>query len=61
MTDTDIDNVYKAQLGTSHYAALRAVFDAGFQAGAAQAVTAATQDASLTQTAPAAEVPIATV
>lgn len=61
MTDSDIDNLYKAQLGTSHAAGLRAVYDAGFQAGANQSVTALTTDASLTQTAPAAEVPVQTV
>jgi hypothetical protein len=61
MTDTDIENLYKSQLGESHFAGLRAVFDAGFQLGAAQPVTPLTTDASLTQAAPAVEVPITTV
>lgn len=29
MTDTEIENVYKSALPTSHYAGLRAVYDSG--------------------------------
>jgi len=30
MTDSDLDNLYKANIGVSHYAALRAVWDSGY-------------------------------
>jgi hypothetical protein len=33
MTDTDLDNLYKANLPESHPAALRGVFDAGVAYG----------------------------
>ncbi|GAC1457370.1 MAG: hypothetical protein NVSMB70_01100 [Chamaesiphon sp.] len=29
MTDQDLDALYKANIGTSHYAAIRGVFNAG--------------------------------
>ena len=36
MTDTDLDNLYKQNLPTSHAAGLRGVFDAGAQSAAGQ-------------------------
>ena len=30
MTDADLDNLYKANIGVSHYAALRAVWSDGY-------------------------------
>lgn len=30
MLDSDLDALYKANIGVSHYAALRAVWDSGF-------------------------------
>jgi hypothetical protein len=34
MTDNDLENLYKTALPVSHYAGLRAVFDAGYGVGA---------------------------
>jgi hypothetical protein len=57
MTDTDIENIYKANLGVSHYAGLRGVFDAGYAIGASitinpPGVGPITPDFSLTIAAP---------
>lgn len=46
MTDQDIQTLYKANLGISESAALRGVFDAGYQFGIAQAATPQTVDES---------------
>lgn len=52
MTDTDIENLYKSNVNISHYAGLRAVFDAGYLLGqGVVAATATTTDASTSVTA----------
>lgn len=61
MTDQDLNTLYSRNYGVSHAAALRAIFDAGYQAGTAQPITAQTADASLNQTLPASDVTITTV
>jgi hypothetical protein len=48
MTDTDIENVYKSALPTSHYAGLRAVYDAGYFDGTNANVDPGSGDPSLT-------------
>lgn len=48
MTDADLETLYKVNLPTSHAAALRGVFDAGYEVGAGATVNAQTADASLT-------------
>jgi hypothetical protein len=53
MTDTDIENVYKSALPTSHYAGLRAVYDAGYFNGVNGNVSPGTGDPSLTAVPPA--------
>lgn len=47
MTNQDLENVYKVNLPTSHFAGLRGVFDAGVAYGQGL-VTAAAADVSLT-------------
>ena len=61
MTDNDLETLYKNAVAISHFAGLREVYDAGFQAGANQSVTPLTPDASLTQTPPSTDVTISTV
>lgn len=62
MTDSDIENVYKSNINVSHYAALRAVFDAGFDAGAGLSAQAtAAGDPSLTQAPPVVDPTVTTV
>lgn len=61
MTDTDIENIYKSQLGVSHYAGLRAVYDAGFFDGTNGNTDPGSGDPSLTATAPATVETITTV
>lgn len=39
MSDNDLENLYKSALPESHYAGLRAVFDAGYGVGSATVVT----------------------
>jgi hypothetical protein len=53
MTDTDIENVYKSALPISHYAGLRAVYDAGYFDGTNSNVDPGNGDPSLTAAAPA--------
>jgi len=49
MNDTDLDNLYKQNVGESHYAGLRGVFDAGYALGAGSSVAIAQNtDPSLT-------------
>ena len=49
MTDNDLDNIYKQNVGESHFAGLRGVFDAGYNFGAGVSVAVAQQvDPSLT-------------
>lgn len=55
MTDDDMDGIYKQNIGTSHAAALRGVFDAGYQIGLSQQGGAQTPDASMTTSAALAE------
>lgn len=47
MTDSDLDNLYKANLSESHAAGLRGVFDAGVAVGQGLGQAPA-QDVSLT-------------
>ncbi len=46
MTDSDLENLYKANVATSHFAGLRGVFDAGVAYGQALS-TASTFDQSV--------------
>ena len=49
MTDQDLINLYQKNLGESHYAGLRGIWDDGFNVGAGVSVqTAQTTDPSLT-------------
>lgn len=48
MTDTDLDNIYKIGNVVSHYAGLRAIFDAGYAAAASLNLATSTVDQSLT-------------
>jgi len=41
MTDNDLDNLYKQNVGESHCAGLRGVFDAGYAVGAGSTVAIA--------------------
>ena len=51
MNDNDLDNLYKINVGESHCAGLRGVFDAGYALGAgASVVVAQGTDPSLTVT-----------
>jgi hypothetical protein len=36
MLDSDLEALYKANIGISHYAALRAVWDSGYNYGSSQ-------------------------
>lgn len=47
MLNSDLDAVYQKNLGTSHEAGLRGVFDAGYQVGIAQVPTPSTPDESV--------------
>jgi len=47
MLDQDLDNLYKENIGTSHYAALRAVWDSGYNYALSQTPAIPTQDPSL--------------
>lgn len=58
MTDTDIENIYKSAVNVSHFAGLRAVYDAGYDQGASINPVQIAGDASATQAAPVADVPI---
>jgi hypothetical protein len=44
MTDSELDAIYKTTLGVSHFAGLRAVFDAGYNLGTAMVPTTITPD-----------------
>lgn len=46
MTDNDLEVLYKSSVALSHYAGLRAVWDAGYDTGANITVTSNTPDAS---------------
>jgi hypothetical protein len=61
VTDQDIQNVYKSNLGTSEPAALRAVFDAGWYEALGQANSVGLVDASLAAPAPAAVISVVTL
>lgn len=52
MTDSDIEGIYKSQLPISHFAGLRAVYDAGYFDSANSNVDPGTGDPSMTATAP---------
>lgn len=52
MTDQEIDNIYKANLPVSHYAALRGVWDAGYNTALNINVTTTTPDQTTIQTNP---------
>lgn len=58
MTNDDIEKIYKSSVSVSHFAGLRAVYDAGYIAAAA--TLAGTGDSSMSQAAPTANVPIQT-
>jgi hypothetical protein len=59
MTDSDIENVYKSNLGVSHYAGLRAVYDAGY-ADALGSLTPPSTDVSQAASAPQTDATIVT-
>ena len=51
MTDNELENLYKANINTSHFAGLRGVWDDGFAAGAnLSASVAASSDPSASAT-----------
>lgn len=52
MTDSDLDNIYKLALPVSHFAGLRAVYDAGYVQGAGENVATTGGDPSATAPAP---------
>lgn len=52
MTDTDIENIYKSAVPISHFAGLRAVYDAGYFDAANGNVDPGTGDPSLTASPP---------
>ena len=60
MTDTDIENVYKQNVSTSHFAGLRGVFDAGFALGAGSGVPTTDQSQTASATTAAADTPVVT-
>lgn len=60
MTDNDLETIYKSSLMVSHFAGLRAVYDAGYDAAAGVNPVTSEGDASATQTAPAADVVVNT-
>lgn len=53
MTDTEIDNIYKSATPISHYAGLRAVYDAGYLDAANSNVDPGLGDPSMTAPPPA--------
>lgn len=60
MTDNDLDQIYKIALPYSHYAGLRQVYDAGYQAGNSVTANSSTLDASLTASVPASNATVST-
>lgn len=60
MTDSEIDNIYKANLPISHFAALRGVYDAGYFDANNANVDPGTGDPSMTASAPTADETITT-
>jgi hypothetical protein len=60
MTDSDLETIYKSSLPVSHFAGLRAVYDAGYDAAASVNPAVSQGDASASQPAPAADVTITT-
>ncbi len=50
MTDTELDKIYKANIDVSHYAALRGVWDAGYNSALQIMPTASTPDQTTTVT-----------
>ena len=58
MDDAAMEFLYKSAISISHYAGLRAVYDAGYYAGAAQVPTTTSLDQSVVQSLPVAEVTI---
>lgn len=56
MTNTDIDNIFKAALGDGHVAALRAVWNAGWYEAKAITPTASSADQSIQPAKPVAVV-----
>lgn len=61
MTDQDIQNVYRSNLGTSESAALRAVFDAGWYEALGNFNPVNAPDPSLTAVIPISEVIVTTL
>ena len=60
MSDNDLENIYKSAISESHYAGLRAVFDAGWEGALGVVASASTPDLSLSAAAPSGYVSIAT-
>jgi hypothetical protein len=56
MTDSDLDNIFKAGNNVSHAAGLRAVFDAGYDLGSSVSLSASAGDPSSTISNPIASV-----
>ena len=60
MTNDDLEAIYKSSLAVSHFAGLRAVYDAGYDTGASINPVVSGGDASLIQPPPAADVSVNT-
>jgi hypothetical protein len=60
MTDSDLEAIYKSSLPVSHFAGLRAVYDAGYDNAAGINPVVSAGDASATQDPPSANVSIST-
>jgi hypothetical protein len=58
MTNADIDSLYRENIDISHLAALRAVFNAGYYAGAGITPTAQTPEQSRISAKPAVRVKV---
>lgn len=52
MANSDLDNIYKTALPVSHYAGLRAVYDAGYLQGIGANLATSAGDPSQTADAP---------
>jgi hypothetical protein len=60
VTNEDLEAIYKSSLPVSHFAGLRAVYDAGYDAAASIDPGTSSGDASMTQPAPSADVTVNT-
>lgn len=60
MTDNDLETIYKSSLPESHFAGLRAVYDAGYDQAASIDPTVSAGDASATAPPPTADVSVKT-